>query len=153
MSIFASSGRLLSFHKDHSQTAGEITGYRAIDGTANYFIPYLRTVDQVKLRKELKRDAVRLREHGGDLLKDRHNLLHKLREVILGGFLAKRGHSVEYEREFKLQVDGRSWQTVSEFRTSSVSNWSWLSQEMLSPTTSATSCMRRSPGSSCGFRR
>jgi hypothetical protein len=52
-------------------------------------------VDQVKLRKELKRDADRLREHGGEGLKDRHNLLHKLREVILGGFLAKRGYSVE----------------------------------------------------------
>jgi len=87
--------------------AGEITGYRAIDGTANCFIPYLRTVDQVRLRKELKRDADRLREHGGERLKDRHNLLHKLREVILGGFLAKRGHAVQYEREFKLQVDGR----------------------------------------------
>jgi hypothetical protein len=87
--------------------AGEITGYRAIDGTANYYIPYLRTADQAKLRKELKRNADRLREHGGEGLKDRHNLLHKLREVILGGFLAKRGYSVEYEREFTLQVDGR----------------------------------------------
>jgi hypothetical protein len=33
--------------------------------------------------------------------------MHTLRELILGGFLAKRGHSVEHARKFVIRVDGR----------------------------------------------
>jgi hypothetical protein len=37
----------------------KITGYRAIDDTANAMLSFLRPEDQARLRKELKNDADR----------------------------------------------------------------------------------------------
>jgi hypothetical protein len=83
-----------------------ITGYRAIDVTANKWLPHLRREDQARLRRELKQDADRFRTQG-ERLGDRHNLLHRLREIIVGGFLAKKGYPVQYARKYTLRVDGR----------------------------------------------
>jgi hypothetical protein len=66
----------------------EITGYDAIDSWANHRLPYIRRQDAETFRKKLRK-----------LKGDPEQLLHTLRELILGAFLAKNGFTVEYERE------------------------------------------------------
>jgi hypothetical protein len=71
----------------------EITGYPAIDDWANDFLPHLRPEDQARFRRRFRQQ------------RNAHDqLLHTLRELILGGFLAKRGFNVEYERAINNQT-------------------------------------------------
>jgi hypothetical protein len=64
-----------------------ITGYPPIDIPANHFLSYLTSEDRAKLRRELERAGVQVRADGGTIA-NRHAVLHKLREIMLGGFLA-----------------------------------------------------------------
>jgi len=67
----------------------EIIGDPSIDHWLEYFEPYLSKKDYAKLCRKLS-----------DLKGDRQQQLHKLRELILGGFLGKHGYAVEYERKY-----------------------------------------------------
>jgi hypothetical protein len=71
----------------------EITGYPAVDSWANHFLPLIKSRDAARFRKKLV-----------DQKEDPDQLLHTLRELILGGFLAKNGFDVGYEREFDGQT-------------------------------------------------
>jgi hypothetical protein len=71
----------------------EITGYPAIDDWVNHFLPHLRTEDQAKFRKKFRQQ-----KDAGD------QLLHTLRELILGGYLAKKGFKVQYEPNINNQT-------------------------------------------------
>jgi len=66
----------------------EITGHPAIDDWLKCYKPQLSKKDYAKFCSMLSA-----------LKSDEQQLRHKLRELILGGFLAKRGFTVEYERE------------------------------------------------------
>ncbi len=66
----------------------EITGHPAIDVWLKCYKPQLSKKDYAKFCSMLSA-----------LKSDEQQLRHKLRELILGGFLAKRGFTVEYERE------------------------------------------------------
>jgi hypothetical protein len=74
-------------------TTTEITGYPAIDLWANYFLPRIKSRDAARFRKKLVEQK-----------DDHEQLLHTLRELILGGFLANNGFHLDYEREFDGQT-------------------------------------------------
>ena len=67
----------------------EITGYPAIDNWLKFYEPNLSARDYAKFCKIFI-----------DLKVDEQQLRHKLRELILGGFLGKHGYEVEYERKY-----------------------------------------------------
>jgi hypothetical protein len=72
-----------------------ITGHPAIDNWLKFYEPNLSARDYAKFCKILT-----------DLKDDEQQLRHKLRELILGGFLAKNGYDVHYERKYgKLEPD------------------------------------------------
>jgi hypothetical protein len=66
-----------------------ITGYPAIDNWLNVYQPDLSACDYARFCGMFR-----------NLLSDEQQLRHKLRELIMGGFLAKHGYEVEYEREY-----------------------------------------------------
>lgn len=67
----------------------QITGFPAIDNWLKCFESDLSAQDYARFCKMLS-----------DLKGDEQQLRHKLRELILGGFLGKHGYAVEYERKF-----------------------------------------------------
>jgi hypothetical protein len=66
-----------------------ITGHPAIDNWLKFYEPNLSARNYAKFCKIFT-----------DLVADEQQLRHKLRELILGGFLAKHGYEVEYERRY-----------------------------------------------------
>ena len=80
----------------------EITGHPAVDSWLTLYEPNLTTRDYAKFCKLLC-----------DLKDDSQQLLHKLRELILGGFLGKHGYAVEYERKYGLLEP--DWNYFEEF--------------------------------------
>lgn len=88
------------------EPADEITGYQQIDLIANEALPRLSQRDQSTIRKKLRTNAELYRKRNRQI-GDHRSLLHPLGELRMGAILVDLGYSIEYEKEYKVRIDGK----------------------------------------------
>jgi hypothetical protein len=89
-----------------AEAPDEITGYPQIDILANDLLPLLSPRDQAAIRGRLKKNAELYRKRHMQI-GDHRSLLHPLGELRMGAILVGYRCAIEYEKEFKVQINDK----------------------------------------------